>query len=112
MDVDSALSYFRRTPNKAVITGAHRTDIQLVALETSTKCIVLTGGLHTNDVVISKAQSKGVPIISVETDTFTTIDRIERIMGQTMIREKGKVDRAKEVVSMEFDINQFLRCMS
>ena len=40
MDVDSALSYFRRTPNKAVITGAHRTDIQLVAMETLTKCIL------------------------------------------------------------------------
>ncbi len=112
MDVDSALSYFRRTPNKAVITGAHRTDIQLVALETSTKCIILTGGLQTSDVVIGKAQAKGIPIISVETDTFTTVDRIERIMGQTMIREKGKVDRAKEVVSLELDINKFLKCMS
>ena len=112
MDVDSALSYFRRTPNKAVITGAHRTDIQLVALETSTKCIILTGGLQTSDVVIGKAQAKGISVISVETDTFTTVDRIERIMGQTMIREKGKVDRAKEVVSLEFDINRFLKCVS
>ena len=32
MDVDSALKYFRRTPNKAVITGAHRSDIQLQPL--------------------------------------------------------------------------------
>ncbi|MGO9377728.1 MAG: phosphotransacetylase family protein [Dissulfurispiraceae bacterium] len=112
MDVDSALSYFRRTPNKAVITGAHRTDIQLVAMETSTKCIILTGGLHTSDVVIAKAQSKGVPIISAETDTFTTVDRIERIMGHTMIREKGKVDRAKEVVSSDFDLDKFLKCVS
>ena len=45
MDVDSALSYFRRIPNKAVITGAHRSDIQLAAMETATKCIILTGGL-------------------------------------------------------------------
>ena len=90
MDVDSALSYFRRTSNKAVITGAHRTDIQLVSMETSTKCIILTGGLHTSDVVIGKAQSKGIPVISVEPDTFTTVDRIERIMGHTMIRDKGK----------------------
>jgi len=112
MDVDSALSYFRRTPNKAVITGAHRTDIQLVALETSTKCVVLTGGLQTSDVVISKAQSQGIPIISVETDTFTTVDKIERIMGQAMIREKGKADRAKEVVSLEVDIGKFLKCIA
>lgn len=40
MDVDSALTYFRRKPNKAVITGGDRPDIQLAALETSTKCTI------------------------------------------------------------------------
>ena len=33
MSVESALSYFRRKPNKAVITGGDRADIQLAALE-------------------------------------------------------------------------------
>ncbi len=109
MDVDSALSYFRRTPNKAVITGAHRSDIQLAALETSTRCIILTGGLSTNDVVIGKAQMKGVPIISVADDTFTTIDRIEATIGRTRIREKAKLDRAKELMGIEFDLQRFLK---
>ncbi len=109
MDVDSALSYFRRTPNKAVITGAHRSDIQLAALETSTRCIILTGGLSTNDVVIGRAQMKGVPIISVSEDTFTTIDRIESTMGRTRIREKAKLDRAREILNIEFDMKRFLK---
>jgi BioD-like phosphotransacetylase family protein len=109
MDVDSALNYFRRIPNKAVITGAHRSDIQLAALETSTKCIILTGGLPTNDVVIGKAQAKNVPIISVSDDTFTTIDKIEVSMGKTNIREKRKVERVKELMDIEFDIKRFLR---
>ena len=108
MDVDSALTYFRRTPNKAVITGAHRSDIQLAAMETSTRCIILTGGLPTNDVVIGKAQSKGVPIISVLDDTYTTIDRIEGSMGKTNIREKRKVNRVKELMDSEFDMKRFL----
>jgi BioD-like phosphotransacetylase family protein len=109
MDVDSALSYFRRIPNKAVITGAHRSDIQLAAMETSTKCIVLTGGLPTNDVVIGKAQALGVPIISVTDDTFTTIDRIEASMGKTNIREKRKVGRVKELMDQGFDMKRFLK---
>lgn len=109
MDVDSALNYFRRTPNKAVITGAHRADIQLAAMETSTKCVILTGGLSTNDVVIGKAQAKGIPIISVPDDTFTTIDKIEISMGKTSIREKRKVDRVKELMDIEFDMNRFLK---
>ena len=111
MDVDSALKYFRRTPKKAVITGAHRSDIQLAALETSTKCIILTGGLYTNSVVIAKAQSRGVPIISVSEDTFTTIDRIESVMGKATIRDNVKITRVKEMIDMEFDIKRFLKSL-
>ncbi|MEK6652682.1 MAG: phosphotransacetylase family protein [Nitrospirota bacterium] len=111
MDVDSALSYFRRIPNKAVITGAHRSDIQLAAMETSTKCIILTGGLYTNDVVLGKAQSKGIPIISVTDDTFTTVNRIETILGKARIRGKGKIARAKELIDAEFDIKRFLKAL-
>jgi BioD-like phosphotransacetylase family protein len=112
MDVDSALNYFRRTPNKAVITGAHRSDIQLAAMETSTRCIILTGGITTNAVVIGKAQTKGVPIISVADDTFTTIDKIEGSMGKTSIREKRKVERVKELMDIEFDMKRFLKTLS
>ena len=111
MDVDSALSYFRRIPNKAVITGAHRSDIQLAAMETSTKCIILTGGLYTNDVVLGKAQSKGIPIISVTDDTFTTISRIETIMGKTRLRGEGKIARATELIAAEFDMKRFLKAL-
>ncbi|MCL5022822.1 MAG: phosphotransacetylase family protein [Nitrospirae bacterium] len=109
MDVDSALKYFRRIPNKAVITGAHRSDIQLAAIETSTKCIVLTGGLYTNDMVIGKAQMKGIPIISVAEDTFTTVDRIEAVMGKTRIADKEKITRAKEMVRAGFALKRFLK---
>lgn len=108
MDVDSALTYFRKTPNKAVITGAHRSDIQLAAMETATKCIILTGGLYTNEVVLGKAQSKGIPIISVNDDTFTVVDKIEAIMGKTRIVEKSKINRAKELFDSGFDMEKFI----
>jgi uncharacterized protein len=109
MDVDSALNYFRRTPNKAVITGAYRADIQLAALETSTKCIILTGGLPTNEVVLGKARSRGIPILSVPDDTFSAINKIELQMGKTGIREKRKIERLKELMNEGFDIKRFLK---
>ncbi len=109
MDVDTALNYFRRIPNKAVITGAHRSDIQLAAMETSTKCIILTGGLQTNDVVVGKAQAKNIPIISVADDTFSAVEKIEGGMGKTNIRDKWKVARVKELMDIEFDMKRFLR---
>jgi len=109
MDVDSALTYFRKTPNKAVITGAHRSDIQLAAMETSTKCIIITGGLQTNEVVLGKARATRTPILSVPDDTFTTIDKIETRVGKTSIRERKKVERARQILDAEFDMFGFLK---
>ncbi|MDX9715494.1 MAG: phosphotransacetylase family protein [Dissulfurispiraceae bacterium] len=111
MDVDNALNYFRRLHNKAVITGAHRSDIQLAAMETSTKCIILTGGLQTNDVVVKRAEAKGIPILSVSEDTFTVIDTIETAIGKTRIREASKTARAKEMVAAEIDFERLLKTL-
>ncbi|MHB8880029.1 MAG: phosphotransacetylase family protein [Thermodesulfovibrionales bacterium] len=111
MDVDSALKYFRRTPNKAVITGAHRSDIQLAALETSTRCIILTGGLYTNDVIIGKAKLAGVPFISVHDDTFSTVEKIEAVLGKIRIREQKKVLKTKEIIEKEFDIARLVKAL-
>ncbi len=112
MDADTAFSYFQRTPNKAVITGTHRPDIQLVALETSTKCIVLTGGMQPNDLVIKKAREKGIPLISVPGDTFSVANQAETMMGRTALREKRKIDYAKELFAKEFDLDRFLEHLS
>ncbi|HEX9021720.1 MAG TPA: cobyrinic acid a,c-diamide synthase, partial [Nitrospirota bacterium] len=59
-----------------------------------------------------KAQAKGVPIISVADDTFTTIDKIEGSMGKTNIREKRKVARVKELMDIEFDMKRFLKSVA
>lgn len=109
MDPETALSYFLRIPNKAVITGIHRTDIQIVAMETSTKCLILTGGIHANETVTGIAKSKGIPIIVTGMDTFTAVDKMEKLMGKAVIREKDKALKAKEIVSTAFDIEEFLR---
>ncbi|MDA8079100.1 MAG: DRTGG domain-containing protein [Nitrospiraceae bacterium] len=111
MDVDSALTYFRRTPNKAVITGAHRSDIQLAALETATRCIVLTGGMFTNDVIIGKARAAGVPVISVHDDTFSTVEKIEAVLGKIRIREQKKVLKTREIVGREFALSRFVKTL-
>jgi BioD-like phosphotransacetylase family protein len=111
MDVDSALAFFRRTPNKAVITGAHRSDIQLAALETSTKCIIITGGLRTNEAVLGKARAAGTPVLSVPDDTFTAINKIETRMGRTAIRDRKKVERARQILDAGFDMFGFLNAL-
>lgn len=103
MDVDSAMKYFRKTPNKAVITGGNRSDIQIAAIETSTKCLILTGDQNPGEVVVGKAMTAGVPIMVVREDTLSTVEKVEALVGKVHFRGERKIERAKELLSTHFD---------
>jgi len=98
MDVEHALRVFRGIPRKAVVTGGHRTDIQLAALETDTVCLVLTGGVSPNEILLARAREKGVAILIVPEDTMTTVDRFEQLLGRLRIREPEKILRGVGLV--------------
>ncbi len=103
MDVESALRVFRRIPRKAVITGGARADIQLAALETDTRCLVLTGGIPPNDLILHKAEEKGVPVLVTRDDTMITVERFEQLVGRHRIRESAKIARAVGLISANVD---------
>ncbi|HSJ56399.1 MAG TPA: phosphotransacetylase family protein, partial [Anaerolineae bacterium] len=103
MSVDSALTYFRRKPNKAVITGGDRPDIQLAALETSTKCLILTGNLQPSPIILGRAEEVGVPMILVRQDTLSTVEIIERFFGKTRFHLEKKVERFQEMIEDRFN---------
>jgi BioD-like phosphotransacetylase family protein len=103
MSVDSALTYFRRKPNKAVITGGDRPDIQLAALETSTKCLILTGNLRPSPIILGRAEEVGVPMILVRQDTLSAVEIIERFFGKTRFHQDKKVQRFEEMLEDRFD---------
>ncbi len=107
MSSDIALSYFRRTPNKAVITGGDRSDIQLAALQTSTKCLILTGNLHPQDMILGVADEHGVPIIVSKHDTLTTVQIIEGFFGRSRFQQEKKIKRFEELLDRHFDFTSF-----
>ena len=77
MCVDPAPHYFNLKSDKAVITRGDRADIQLGALETPTKCLILTGGAKPLPNILQRAEEKQVPIIVVEKDTAATLSELE-----------------------------------
>jgi len=105
MSVDSALSYFRRLPNKAVITGGDRPDVQLAALETSTKAVILTGNLHPSPIILSRAAEIGVPMILVKTDTLGTVEAIRSFFGRTRLHQPRKLERFRELLATRMDLD-------
>jgi BioD-like phosphotransacetylase family protein len=111
MDVESALRVFRRVPRKVVITGGYRADIQLAALETDTRCIVLTGGVAPNDLILARAREKGVAILIVQEDTLFTVEQFENLLGRLRLREKAKIDRGVGLVAARVDVPGILSAL-
>ncbi len=108
MDVESALRHFRKVRNKVVITGGHRSDIILAALETSTKGIVVTGGVVPNELILSKAAERSVPVIVTDEDTFTIVDKIDSIFGKARISDPRRIQKGIELVKSRVNISKII----
>lgn len=98
MTIESALDTLRRALNKAVITGGDRADYALAALETSTSVLILTGGLYPNLTVLTRAKEKGVPVIMVHYDTYTTIEKIGEVTRRIKPGDERVISMALENV--------------
>ena len=106
MNVNSALKYFRKGQNLAVVTGGDRSDLQLAALETSAHCLILTGQVPPQDFILSRAETLEIPILAVEYDTLTTVQIAERTFQQVRIQEPIKVRLIQELMSQHFDFDR------
>jgi uncharacterized protein len=98
MNVNSAMEFFRRRRNMAVVTGADRTDIQLAALEASTQCLILTGAGEPLPQLINRAEELEVPVLKVDHDTLTTVEMIEAAVGHVRLHEAVKATYAIRLV--------------
>lgn len=108
MNVSSALKYFQKARNMAVVTGGDRTDIQLAALETSMQCLILTGHLPPSSTILSRADDLEIPVLSVDLDTLTTVEIIDRAFGQVRLHEPIKVQCIRQMMADHFDIDRLM----
>jgi len=103
MVVDAGPDYFGRRANKAAVLRSNRPDMQLAALETSTKCLVLSGGVAPTYPVITSAREKGIPIILARGDTGSVVNTIEIALGRPRFNQAKKLPRLLEIMEKHFD---------
>ncbi|WP_136715268.1 phosphotransacetylase family protein [Halorientalis salina] len=109
MGSDAALRAFRRTREAAVITGGDRSDIQTAALEApGVRCLLLTGGFRPTGAIIGNAEDAGKPVLLVQGDTRTAIDRAESIISSGRTRDASTVDRMGELLGDSADVQAML----
>lgn len=103
---NSGLPYFSRKDNKAIVTGADRPDIQLAALETSTRCIVVTGGKDPDAIVVERAKEVRVPLIKVAEGTIETLDRIAQFLAGARFRQADKARTVAKLIEANLNLGE------
>ena len=112
MGADTALQFFRRKPNKAVITGGDRADLQIAALETSTACLVLTGNVHPAQTVLDRAAQRGVAVLMVAGDTMSVVQRAEGLFGRMRFGRGETHQRFSELAGANIDIRRLTELLN
>ena len=109
---DPAFTYFSPKPNKAVFCRSDRPDIQLAALDTETRCLVLTGSGRYQQGLVYRAEDLGVAVLRVSSDTFSTIMALDNIFPKVKFRQAEKVARAVGLLSETGDIPRLVQLIS
>ena len=102
--LDSGVDYFARYEKKAVIVRGDRPDIQMAALATPTRCLVLTGGHHPIQYVEYEAREEEVPVVIVESDTLTTARSLNTLFGGVTVHHPDKADCYADLLSKSIDL--------
>jgi hypothetical protein len=111
MGMEHSIEQFQRVENKAVLVGADRPDIQMDALETSTKVLILTGNIEPAPQVKELADLEGVAIVMSKFDTLISIEKLESVFGRSRFHQIEKVQRFEKLLSQEMDFGEFYRTL-
>ena len=103
MCIDPGPVYFGRKANKVAVLRSERADMQLAALETSTRCLVLSGDTAPNPSVLYRAEDKKIPVILTKDDVSSIVTNIEDALAKTRFNQENKLPKLTEIMEQNFD---------
>ncbi|MDP3063526.1 MAG: DRTGG domain-containing protein [Chloroflexota bacterium] len=98
--------YFGRVENKAVVTRGDKPDVQMAALHTPTRCLVLTSGVEPVQYIYQEAQHTGVPVLLTESDTLETMASLEKALAASSFHHPRKLERFCELLERHANLGQ------
>jgi len=72
-------------------------------MESGSVCLILTGDLYPNEMIITRAEEKGIPILIVREDTYSIAKKLEKLSSRLRLRDKSKVERGMNMVAENTD---------
>ena len=104
-DFPAGPEYFGQRDKKAVIAKGDRPDFQWAAMNTPTRCLILTGDFQPIPYVLERAKELQVPIAVVEKDTLDTLDAIEDILSGPGLDGETKLQEFTSLVESAVDMS-------
>ena len=106
MALDPGEYYYERTQNKALITRGNRPDLQWSALESSTRCLILTQDMEPIPYVLEKAKEEEVPVMVVPKGTLDTVAEIEGFVTEPTFHHPQKLARFTQHLEGHADLSR------
>ena len=103
--MDSGELYFGIRENKAVIMRGDRPDLQMAALKTPTTCMILTKGIEPIEYVVNEAELEGVPVMVVDSDTTSTMERLGNVLDLARFDHPLKLERFAKLMRAGVDVD-------
>jgi hypothetical protein len=102
--LDWGVHYFSQHESKAVIVRGDRPDIQIAALHTPTRCLVLTGGHQPLQYVRYEAQEEAVPLLLAQSSTLDTARAAEALLARATVHHREKAERYAQLLGESLDL--------
>ncbi|MBP1714684.1 MAG: hypothetical protein H6Q42_2887, partial [Deltaproteobacteria bacterium] len=105
--LEGPLSLFKQVYNKIVLVRLGGEDAE----KNSVGGILLTGGKAPSEIILRKASEQSIPLILVPTDTFQTMERLEKARPALGVRDDYKVRRLLSLIDQDPDAGNWVESL-
>jgi hypothetical protein len=110
MGGDSAMkSPLFQDNHQVVIASGDRSDLILMSLENNVAAIILSNNIVPPPVILSKAETLGIPLLLVSTDTHETARQIDGIEPLPTKDDIEKINIIEKMVTSHVDLEAFVK---
>ena len=102
-DFPAGPDYYGQRSNKAVIGRGDRPDFHWSAIDTPTRCVILTGNFEPIPYLLSKAEDRQVPVAVVDKETLDVMDALEEIFNGPALDSQAKLTAFTSIVESSVD---------
>ncbi len=89
--VDTFMPHLKNHSECAAIMEGDRVDLQLAALHAACPCLILAGNIPPCELIRTRADKQGTPIITVREDTYSVACTMSRILKAKKLRDLKQI---------------------